>query len=234
MQLPVEISPNPLVISTVELRFTSTLNEESVLPTIFPIFSKELPSLSNSKIPRELANSDEVFKYSPDFTLSNESYSMSISNRVISFENVNEYTLWDNYFSFIKKQLKTLFELNIITTIERIGVRYGSIFDDSFDQILRFNPTFSIDGYDESLVHNRTEFKKNNITLTLQIAKAAKIIRNSKTQIGTLIDIDASYTNGPEFKDDIFQLIDELHTAEKTLFFELLQPDYLKNLNPKY
>ena len=42
MKLPIEISPNPLVTSTIEIRFLSEIESTKVLSVFIPIFSPEL------------------------------------------------------------------------------------------------------------------------------------------------------------------------------------------------
>jgi len=237
MSLPKEISPNPLIISSIEVRFISDLDEANVLGTFFPVFSKELEKLSTGKIPSKIRKVQEHLKYFPDYTLSNNKYSVSFSNKAILFENVGEYTFWDNYFDFVKKQLTKLFSLKIIKKIERIGVRYASILkqEENLNNILKHYPVFSINGFDEQLVLIRTDLKKNKNNLHLQIARNAKTELNGIVKNGLLIDIDASNSNIIEQDDEIvFKIIDELHSDEKSLFFELLTPTYLSKLNPKY
>ena len=236
MQLPKQITPNPLVLSTVELRFSSNLNESSILSTIFPLFSKELPFLSEGKIPKDLKRQNEQFRYAPDFCLKNELYTLSFSNNVISFENNKEYTLWDNYFGFIKTQLLKLIGLGIIDNFDRVGVRYVSIFENKKDiqNVLKKTPSMTIDGYNENFLHYSSEIKKEKINLHLNIAKNAKVERDGVTKIGTLIYIDASFNEKSMVNESVFETIDSLHLEQKKLFFSLLCQDFIKELNPSY
>jgi uncharacterized protein (TIGR04255 family) len=236
MQLPKKIFPNPLIISTVELRFISDLDRSDALSKFFPIYSGELSKFSNSKIPEELRTNHEQFMFSSDYTLSNDQYSLSFSNKVIVIEANGDYPFWDHYFTFIKNQLSKLFALNVLKKIERIGVRYGSILNhnESLSTILKYNPAFNILGFEEDLILIRSDLKRNGKNLHLQIAKNAKTERNGITKSGTLIDIDASYNNSIDPTEKVYTLIDELHTEEKSLFFELLTIDFLKKLKPEY
>jgi len=238
MSLPKELSPDPLVISAVEIRFISDLNDENLLSTFFPILATDLPQLATSKIPQGIRKIDAQFKYSPDYSMSNGTYMISFSNKVLLVENIGKYTLWPNYFGFIKTQLSKIFLLNSIKSIERIGVRYASMLnqEENLNYVIKHNPVFSIQGFDEEILQIRTNFKKNNNNLHLQIAQNAKSERQNQVKIGLLLDIDASRSE-PHIEvipEQIFTIIDELHTAEKTLFFELLNPTYLNKLNPKY
>ena len=235
MTLPKKISPNPLIITTIELRFISDLNSTLILPTVLPVFSSELPNFAPSKIPQEF-KSQEQFKFSPDFSLNNENFTVGFSNNAIIIEIKGDYPFWNSYFNFVKNQLDKLFKLNLVRKIVRIGVRYGSILSaaENGRTMLKYNPLFNIKGFEENLVLIRTDLKKNEKNLHLQIAKNAKVLRNNETKTGTLIDIDASYTETIDVNEHVYHYIDELHSEEKSLFFELLTDEYLQQLNPEY
>jgi len=234
MNLPKQISPNPLIISTIELRFVSDLDDNNLLQTFFPLFSETMPKLTPNKIPKDLRNSQEQFKFAADYTFSNDTYSVSISNKSISFENVSEYTLWDNYFSFIKNQLSKIFNINIIKKIDRVGVRYGSILPNDIGSILKKEPSFSVENFIGNFTQFRTDFKKDDINLHLFLAKNIKVERNGTIKFGTLIDIDASTSNNLLADISIFRIIENLHSEEKSFFFNLLHSDYITKLNPQY
>ena len=236
MLLPKKISPNPLVISTVELRYSSTLDESSLLSKILPCFLEDFPKFTPNPIDKQIRKANEQFKFSPDYTLQNNDYSLSIGSNVITFENVGEYQLWSNYFQVIKKQLSKFFSLNIIQDISRIGVRYASILEDktNIENCLKYSPSFSIDGFTDNYLQYRSEFKKGEISLHLNIVKNAKVERNTTSRIGTLIDIDASYFGSLKSDTKTFDVIDKLHTEEKHFFFNLLTVEYMNQLNPEF
>ena len=235
MPLPKKISPNPLLISSIELRFVSKSNKDLMLAALFPVFSDELPILSTSKIPAEL-RVQEQFKYAGDYSFSNDVYSLSFSDKVVVIEVIGEYPLWDSFFSFVKNQFSKLLKTNLMETIERIGVRYASVLDhtEELNKILTHIPRFNIENFEEDLILVRTDLKRNGKNLHLQIVKNAKIERNKIVKNGTFIDIDASYKGPIEPNERIFKEITELHSLQKDLFFELISKDYLNKLNPEY
>lgn len=237
MKLPVAISPNPLVTSTIEIRFFSDVESDKVLTTFFPIFSKELPILKEGKIPKELRNHNiKELMYAADFSLSNDEYSISFSNKAVSFEVVGEYKYWNNYSKFIREQIDKLIRANIIKDIQRIGVRYASVFaEKKIANILQHFPSLNMNGYDETIAVFRTNLLQNDNQLHLQIANNARVNKGNKSFSGTVIDID-SFSSAPISPDleSVFNKVDELHLSGKELFFKLLRPDFLQTLNPKY
>lgn len=235
MALPIEISPNPLVTSAVELRFVSEIDRTKILPVVYRKFQDLLPNLRESAIPQEIKKMDPQLKYSPDFILSNDDYSLAFSNNVVLFENVSDYKLWGNYFPFIKICLSLFFELGIIKVIERIGVRYASVFDGTkILDVVNEVPALKISGYEQKLALHRVELKNDDFNFNLQIANNAKVTKSNKVLSGGYIDIDAVYSQEVVPDKSIFEIIDKLHVQQKTLFFDLLKKTFLETLNVRY
>ena len=237
MNLPIEISPNPLVTSTVEIRFSIKIEESKLFSLIYPLFASELPSFEENAIPKQLKENNEQLRFTPDYILKNEDFSLSFSNKAMSFENVSEYKLWKTYFEFIKIQLEKFFSLNIVENITRIGVRYASVFDGitGLDDVLKFVPKIPVDGYTQLFNLMRLDLKLKNYNFHLQMANNAKAIKKDKSLSGPYVDIDASLTDDIKPNSDIFRIIDDLHLEGKSLFFnKLIKPSFLQTLNPKY
>ena len=238
--LPKEIYPNPLLAATVEIRFKSTLNPANLLSTVYPKYIDTFPSLKEGKIPKEIKEKDDRFKFSPDFSMSNDDYTVNFSNQVFSFESSADYKLWDNYSSFIYQQLDRLREIGIVEKVERIGVRYVSMFEGAtpLNQIFKNVPSSGVKGYVENSIFHIFDLvpeKNDKYRVKLQIAKEAKAVKNGEQKVGVLIDIDSSLSNyNSELDTKVYQIIDDLHSCEKDLFFSLLTPSFLSSLNPKY
>lgn len=237
MNLPKEINPNPLAISTIEIRFDSKVEPDKVLSTFFPLFSDEFPKLKSGRYSRDIKEKNTGLKYSSDYIFENEKYAIGISNCVMIIENLNEYKLWSNFSEIIKTQLDKLFSLDSINTIERVGVRVANIFegDDNINEILNFVPLMNFDSYRQEITIFRTNFFKDDIKLHLQIGEKVRITNERINKSGTYIDIDASVSNDLPINITLFETIETMHIELKKLFFFLIREDYLKNkLNPKY
>lgn len=240
MSLPIQISPNPLFVTTIELRFLPSL-ADNYLTSLYPKFAETFPKLEPANIPRALniLNDPNNLFAAPEFILSNDVYSMALGKNIIAIENKGEYTLWGNYFPFASEQIKKVFSLTNIHEITRIGVRYGSIFKDVKNILDKLKIKFLVplDGYVSTgkLDNFRGDFKKDEYNLRLQISNQVNIIKNNRQFNGALIDIDASFNKKEIISNKVFDIIDELHTVQKTFFFEgLLTPEFISTLNPKY
>ena len=233
-----QIVPNPLITSTVEIRFESEIKSNETLGVFFKAFGIEFPILKDKSIPPELKESNEELKYLPDYSLSNEIYSISFSNKIIAFENVGEYTLWGNYFEMIEKNLKIIFDLNIIKTITRIGLRYSSIFENIIDSqsALNFKTPINYKNYKQLNPVFKTTFINNDIKLRLQVIYNAKLKRKDIEKKGLYIDIDAAQSDNlpSEIDSKICGIINLLHTEEKLLFQYVINKDFLDSLEVTY
>lgn len=236
MKLPTEISPNPLVLSTIELRFFTQTSSIDLFPVVYQAFSSIFPKFEVSNLPSDVKSSNPQFKFAPDYMLSNENYRLSFSNTVILFEHVSEYQFWRNYFPFVSNCYEKFFNLVKAEFIERIGVRYASVLDktEGANQVLVSVPAIGIPGYEEKFEHYRTVAKVDNIKLLLQVFDNAKAEKKDQTISGVYIDIDASFDQKIEPTGKALEIIDQLHLEQKKLFFSLLKEDYIQTLNPKY
>lgn len=236
MKLPIEIQPDPLVISTIEVRFVPQNEGINLLPLVYKHFQDLTPKLEPNKIPEPIRKSDPNLKYSPDFSLYNDEHKFSFSNCVFSFENVSKYTLWDNYFKFITKATNIFQSLEIISSIERVGVRYASIFNEtnSVKAVFNFDQNIGLNGYEEKFEQFRVNLIKNDINFFVQLFGNAESKKAGEIKKGICIDIDASITNMNLTNAELLNTINRLHEEEKILFYSLLRKEFLDTLKPKY
>ncbi|NIG52510.1 TIGR04255 family protein [Chitinophaga sp. Cy-1792] len=240
MKLPVEITPNPLLSSRVEIRYVLNIQPDEVVGAFYSQFKDVFPILRETKVSKDPGIADELMKFAPDFLMSNDKYAIAFNGNAISFENMGDYQLWGNYFPFIRTQLSTLIEMKIVRSIQRISVRYVSLFEKQLTKESTFIkiPQFNLEGYKENLNLYRTSFNPSNdpnVLLKVQIVKNARASTANEFRIGTLIDIDACREfSDIDLDDNIFEIVDNLHAEEKRLFFSMLDNAFLQTLNPKY
>lgn len=236
MKLPVEISPNPLVTSAIELRFASQIPSNNLFPSVYKAFSDDMPHFEGNNLPLDIKIGNPQFKYAPDYVLSNENYKLSFSNSVLTFEHVSEYQFWKNYFPFVSKCFHAFFKIVETQYIERIGVRYASVLDktESVDQVLITVPSLGLSSYEQKFEYYRSNIKVDNLNILLQLFDNAKAVKKDQTISGVYIDIDASFNEKIIPGEEVLNIIDKLHGEQKKLFFSLLKPEYISTLNPKY
>lgn len=236
MKVPISITPNPLFTTTIEIRFLTNINRLELFRKMNDVFSRDFPILEEGKIPFELKEQEEQFRYAADYIFKNDDYSLSFSTKSISFEHISEYKYWPTYSKFINESLNKIFELNFIEQIERCGVRYGSILDGLHNpkNILNNIPKLEINNLESNFVGFQSLYKTEYSTLYLQISANAKLIKNGVVRTGLYIDIDSSTNKRLMPNKEIYTTLDILHRDQKELFFSLLKDDFVETLNPKY
>lgn len=236
-QLPKSILPNPLLSSTVEIRFVSDLSSEEVYDLLSSVFEKDFPEITKRGLAEEKQNRPEL-KYSAEYIMKGKDYQVFFDNNVIAFENIGGYHLWENYFPIVKSNLALLSEKKIIKQIERVGLRYVSFFEniENLKNILNVNLNISFENYQSYSEHFQTLLSFKERSILLQIAKNVKLSEEDIVKKGTLIDIDVSQNvNLPTtVENDLFAIIEKLHYEEKKLFFSLLKKEFLKKLTIHY
>jgi uncharacterized protein (TIGR04255 family) len=238
--LPVEISPNPLVMSTVELRFDAAIPLAEFLPKVVNEFSETLPIFEATPYNEETKKLNPAFKYAAEYMIRNDKFRLLFGDSSVAFGNVDEYQLWGNYFPFLSESLRRFASFGQIRMVGRVGVRYASVFDGTkglANDVLKSLPTLDIPDYKHNFQQFTTHIKIDKINLALQIGNSALATRDrdGKTLNGVYIDIDAYYAEHTNDIEEIIQIIDVLHKEQKTLLFKhLLKPEFISSLNPKY
>lgn len=238
MQLPKEISPNPLVNTAIEIRFSSnnsSWEKEKLFSIVYPQFAGDFPNFQPG-IPSQVKEKNPNFKNAVDYILHNNEYSFGFSGNSILFGHRYEYKHWGNYYPFIKKNLNKFFSLGIINRIQRIGVRYSNIFDGpvKIENVLDFNLRVPITDYDQSVEFMRLNLARENYKFNVQLGASAEGKVGERSLSGVYVDVD-SYLMGDYSPDESIALINDLHNQGKELLFtKLISQSFLKTLNPKY
>jgi uncharacterized protein (TIGR04255 family) len=235
---PKEISPSPIVSATVEIRFVSDLKEGEVLDFFYRHFSTILPKAKGNQPPLPLPvfkTLSPQFKYWADYILNNDEYSMSIGRNIVGFGIKRDYTLWSNYYQFVKNCIEKLFSSNRVKKIERIGIRYINVFQNEnsiegfLDSGLRL--PYPESGYSLENERFSTNATRDDVNILLQVAEKAQIKKDDNTTVkGVLLDVDAFQNQNlpTTFEENVINIIDKLHQEAKTIFFLSLNSDYVK------
>lgn len=240
MELPRKIDPCPIVDAIIEIRFSTNIHPSAVFGVIYNEFKDKYPTVEKLPIldiPEQIREKDINLIFKPYYTLKNGNNLIQVGPRVLSINQPDIYKGWDNYSATIYEVLGEVKKLDIIKSINRLGIRYTNFFRgiDIFEKInlkilfgdnqLLGDPTFI-----------RIELPDEDFSNLLQIANKANYSKKEKTSvIGSIIDIDTVLDkNLNSFFRDTKKIIEKGHLIEKKLFFELLKPAFLKTLNPIY
>jgi len=236
MQLPKSIENCPIVESVVEIRFSSNTHKSAIFGILYNAIKDDFPTVENLPIlqfPENLREIDPNLKFKPHYRVSNSEYYVQIGPDVLSISPKLSYPGWTNYSKNINHLFSKIFELSIISTVHRLGLRYINFFENV--DILS-NITLKLES---SLSFNKAaikiEISEDSFTNDVSIINHANHRTHLSNSSGSIIDID-SYKNyiGSDFIQIYSTEIESIHTTEKTVFFTLLKSDFTSSLNARY
>lgn len=238
MKLPLKITPCPIFDTNIEIRFDAILPAEAIFGVLYDKFKEEYKTFEKLPIlqlPDELRLNDPNLVFQPHYKLKKDDFIIQIGPKMLSVGGTGEYVGWDAFSEEVKKIFSKAKDLNIFSSINRLGLRYINFFD--FNIFEKIKLEISLDGknlaQEQSLF--RTSSRSGDFLNNLQITNKTNIAKNGKVMSGSILDIDISLDKaGPDIYDGLDGLIEDAHLEEKTLFYSLLCNDFLETLNPEY
>jgi len=239
-KLPIRINPCPIVEAVVEIRFSSLLPGEAIYGILYSKIGGMFKSSSNLPIlqlPEALRTADPNLMYQPHHLFANGDLSLRVGPRTLLFANNGAYKGWDNFSKFVISVLEDIRDTKIVHLPERIGIRYFNFFSHPIlDKI-----NFAVNHLGKTIADENTvvriEFKRGAFVEILNVANKSGLTINNSPVVGSLIDIDCIYnyeSGSTPFYDSYGGILEQGHLLEKTSFFDLLLPEFLKTLNPVY
>lgn len=232
-RLPIRINPCPIIDAVVELRFVTDIHPSAIFGIIYNSIKEKygipegLPIL---QLPEAVRISDPNLKYKPHYKLSNERFVLQIGPNVISISSFPNYVGWRMFYEGIEQLIVDLKTIKIITSVERIGLRYLDFFEGNVLDNLEINMRLNELSITNQTTFLRTEIANDPYKSLMQISN--NIQHNGK--IGTMIDIDTFVVEKGIAFEESMKIIDEGHSIHKSLFFNLLKDEFIESLDPIY
>lgn len=228
----IKLTPETLIDTLIEIRFTTEVPHEAIFGLIYSSLRDKYNKVINSlPIPMEILSQNKALKYKVTQKMFNESLSLGVGPSVITFSCSSEYITWNKFFPSIKEDLEKIDSLRLFSSIERIGLRYISFFEGhtSFLEKTNININPNIDGYENKDMTFSTYLKgKEDFDSTLTIRSNVGIMKNSEERNGGLVDIDIGYNLKFDYeKNSLLNLIEKAHDEEKGIFLKILKKDFL-------
>jgi len=239
LKLPIRVDQCPIVDVTCEIRFESPFPPDAVFGAAYAKLQKEagtpkpLPILA---LPSEIRNTDATLAFQPHYRFESQSpYVTLLGPRSLAIGRPGEYEGWKNYSETVQSRVKAVVESEVVAKITRIGLRYINFF--AFDIFNQIDLTINFDG--EKVSGEEMAFScilQRECRHLVQIKKDIKMVdpRLAKLGNGSVIDIDSFVTEPPDAIANFAQILEKAHVGEKTIFFSLLKPEFVKSLNPVY
>ncbi len=240
IRLPQKIDPCPIVEAIYEIRYKPLVPWEAVFGMIYTRVRALLPKtqkLPILELPETIRSQDPNLRYQAYYELKQkDNIGLKVGPRVLTFSNTKPYQGWVEWANFISTVFEQVQESGVIKNVERIGLRYINLFDSDILDQLNLSLVVNSKLILEETTSLRVELKDESTLKILQVANNASIIRDGKSVVGSVIDIDCLRDFGAT--EDYFavhkQVAADVHQKEKELFFGLLKPEILARFNPIY
>lgn len=235
-KLPLFINPCPIIEAIFEIRFESTLPGDAIFGIVYNQFKDEFQNVEQLpvlQLPAAIRAQDPNLKFTPHYKIKRDNFIIQIGPNVFSLANIKEYCGWDNFSKKIFNTYSKLSALNLISKQFRTALRYINILPaiNIFE-----NTNLNIKLNDEQLCGNKINFNAEipykHGTSNLKLINFAEVMFENQAIQGSIVDID-THVNLDDFPS-FEKAIECAHTAEKKLFFSLLDKNFLSSLNPIY
>jgi uncharacterized protein (TIGR04255 family) len=233
--LPIRITPCPIVEAVFEARFVSTEPWATLPGLLYGQIReryREQLNLPLLQVPEQIRSQDPALTHLPLLQFKGESFIVQLGPRVFSL--VTKARLYPGWTA-IREELAWLLPrvqaAGFVRETERIGVRYIDFFSGDLFPHLRIGVHIDGTPLQENQTDVTTVMRFAHIGARLQITNGAIV----GPEVGSVLDLDTWV--GPA-DADLFghglERFTELHETVKRIFFGLLKPEFLNQLQPVY
>lgn len=240
IRIPKRLDKCPLVDALIEIRFNSDLDKSVIFGFIYGLIKDTYPGpvvkLPLSQIPAQIRDNDPNLQYKPLYRIEGDSTILQIGTDVLCLSSMIPYIGWDVLSEKAITIINKLYGAGVIKNVLRLGHRYVNFFEGNIEDKLNMSFSF-VPQYKRENSQIRTEVIDGNYVNTLQYSNSAvyKPTTTAPELKGCLIDIDTFRAyNDDSFARSVKHEINAAHISEKTLFYSLLKPDFIKELGPVY
>lgn len=222
-----------------EARFLTTVPEEAVFGVLYESLAQEFPKVENLpilQVPLQIRDLNPQLRFQPTHRLQSGDYYISIGPKLVGVGVKMPYPGWTSFRAKLISVFTTVIGKDVAKQLERLGFRYTNVFEGDVTHRLTLETTLGGHVVKGKKTRFSTTLERDNSEVTLQVSKDQSVKRppNFKRD-GTLIDIDVFRKTSEAFElPNLTMFIDSAHSTAKTLFFELLRPDFLNELQPTY
>lgn len=236
-KLPLSINPCPIIEAIFEIRFESSFPGDAIFGIVFNQFKDEFQNVEQLpvlQLPAAIRNQDPNLKYTPHYKIKKDNFIIQIGPNVFSLTNIKEYCGWGNFSKKIFDTYNKLSELNLIQKQLRTALRYINILPDvNIFEKSNLGIQLNNDNLGGNQINFTAEIPYEHGASNLKLINFAEAIFENQAIKGSIVDIDThvQLDKLASFKE----AIECAHTAEKKLFFNLLEKKFLTTaLNPIY
>lgn len=242
-EYPNKISPCPIVETTINIKCSLKVPKEALVGVIYnplqQVYGEQIlivRSTPLASIPDAIREQDPNLRNRPTAEILCPEGRLQFGQNNIFIGLNMPYSSWDNAHKFIDKILNTIIQLNIISNVEHVSLKYLDFFSEIniFNQINLNIVWPQKDNICSRSTAFKTELMNNGFVHVLQITNSVHL-KNEYLHIdndGSLIDLTTLCLEVDV--QNMINKINECHTESKRFFFELLKKEFIETLSPEY
>lgn len=248
-KLPTKLAREPLLEAVFELRFASSGQASTILPGIlFSVLGQgkalQMTRLPAADLPSQFREADAAMRFAALVRLEWDPFVVLLSDASVGVACKIPYPGWAAFRPAILKVAGVVARSGIVQRIERYSLKYVDLISrqEVRDQVRAFDWEVRLGNHKleaESAIV-RVEMIRGGVTHAVQIFTAAQAHQGPGTEVrhGAVIDVDSLVSVDTveleTFLSELPTRIDDLHHANKAVFFECLTQEVLDELEPKY
>jgi uncharacterized protein (TIGR04255 family) len=243
-KLPRRLGKAPLVEVIFELRFTTKKESAGdLLPGMLYAklgeYYENVKPLPLASVPREIRNRDANLRYGPSHQLIGPQRKLQVGDSVALISEDRSYQDWEVFRKYVHQFVEALQATNIVEKVLRYSLKYVNVIPaPTGQQLSLLNAKFELAERTapEKGFQFRTEFETDPwVTITHLVTNAEVKNPSGESLSGLLVEVDTIRLKSPEdLFSNLSSRIDEAHATLKPFFFDLLTPQTLKDLDPKW
>ena len=249
-RLPTKLSKEPLIDVVCAVTFTADVAASAMLPGLLlsrhPEKQPTFESLPPAQIPQMIRDQDPNLRNAPlmRVLLGDDRFPILIGDRALAVGCKMPYAGWADFKKMVISVFSVLEAATFIKKIQSYSLKYIDLFpekENSPSSLSRFNLKLEVAGrtVDNEVTQLRTELKEPPFLHVATILSPAIAQRFDGIKVnGSVVDVDThrqqEFSVVKEFIDRLPDLLEEIHGANKSFFFDLLSDSGLQELGPVY
>jgi uncharacterized protein (TIGR04255 family) len=238
---PSKLTKDAIVEAVCELRFDAQPGISGVLPGLLfgelkGLFSA-IERMHGLEIPPILLQIDPNMQFLASQRLKGDGMAVIVGDRIVGIV-CSPYIGWQAYKALILRVWSVLSKLSYVTKPVRASLKYVNILDDGTDLSALTRVVLQIGklAVTDQPTQIRTEFADHEYTRIITIANPAEAQLMSGEHLrGCVVDVDVlCMSPSADILENGEELLDNLHSQAKDLFFDILSDAALAARGPTY
>lgn len=246
-KLPTKLRIEPLIDVVCGVQFSSNVPAEVLLPGLLltKLVGKEpkFETLPAAQLPQIVRDNDPNLQNAPLMrVVVDEKFTILIGSKGLAVGCQMPYAGWAAFKEMIQTVFEVLEQAPFIVSVERYSLKYVDFFKSqgAIETLSRFKLRIEIGGrtLSDQATQVRTEIVEPPFLHAITILSPATVNQPGRQSgTGAILDVDTHRLEKFEIKaflERLPQFLDEIHLANKTVFFDLLSEAGLTELDPQY